>query len=127
MMGKTLDILESTEIDCKTEVQIGPVDRRGHRTQNSISYVYEGVILRFMMIFSALYPLTIVSIGTYKFQINVNTYGYIHLMESFDWLVKDDLSIELIKQTITLKSDLVSIKLITKLWEHQEKSVKNNR
>ena len=47
----------------QSNIIIGPCDRSGNKTNNSISYKYEGVIWRLMIMFSALYPNTIIHLN----------------------------------------------------------------
>ena len=108
-----LSYVRSRIIMAKGELQIGPVDRRGHRTQNGISYLCEGVIWRFIIALSALYPNVIISTTPYKFRINMAEYGYLHLLNCLDNLTK----VEKLQN-----NNFNEIKIVSKLWSHQEKT-----
>lgn len=97
------------------QVMIGPIDRRGKKTHNSISYQYEGVIWRIMIILESLYPRSIASKGRFIFHVNKDCVEYIHLIETLKALMKHE-NAKLIKK-------IPEIKCQTKLWEHQERSV----
>ena len=99
-----------------TEIIIGPIDRRGQKTQNSVSYQYEGVIWRLIIAFSALYPNVIKICSPYKFSLNKSLYGYTHLME-----ILNRLSIN--ENTFTYSKNKNIPVITTKLWDHQKKSV----
>jgi hypothetical protein len=94
-------------------LQIGPVDRSGNRTHNGISYIYEGIIWRFIICLSALYPDTIKPLSPYKFKIITSTCGYMHLINTLNNLCKINVQ-KITKSTPTLT---------TKLWNHQEQSI----
>lgn len=98
------------------EITIGPVDRRGQKTQNSVNYQYEGVIWRLLIVFSALYPNTIKIVTPYKFSLNRATYGYINLINTLN-----ELSIT--KNTFDYSQLKNNPIILSKLWEHQEKSI----
>ena len=99
----------------QSNIIIGPCDRSGNKTNNSISYKYEGVIWRLMIMFSALYPNTIIPNTSFNFTIDRSNYGYVHLMNSINNIIeynkKDD-----------VLSNKNAPKLITTLWDHQTKS-----
>lgn len=101
----------------REDVQVGPVDRHGHRTLNGISYLYEGVIWRYIVAFSALYPKVFQISGPYKFKINTKEFGYVHLMDSLNYIIDSKIN----KKKDEHCTDTI---LTTKLWEHQEKSIK---
>lgn len=95
------------------EVMIGPVDRKGKKTHNSISYLYEGVIWRIMIALESLYPRCIKTRTRFLFDINKDTDEYLHLSKSLVSLVKS-------KNIIKYMDDP---ECKTVLWEHQQKSV----
>lgn len=93
-------------------VQIGPVDRSGQKTHNSISYQYEGVLWRIMSAFVLLYPDVVKPISLHNFKINKSTYGYVHLIDSINKICADNKLIKYENIIIpVLKSDL---------WNHQK-------
>jgi len=97
------------------ELQVGPVDRTGNKTHNSISYLYEGVIWRLIVTMYMLYPNVFTPSSPYKFTINKNTYGYCHMLNTFT---------ELTKINNIVNSVNVSVpKITSKLWDHQKTSV----
>jgi len=100
------------------EINIGPVDRKGEKTLNSISYEYEGIIWRIMNMLAMLYPETIRISGTFKYIINKNTYGYQHLIDELQKL-------EITTNTGNANSKTIKKivpKIQTKLWDHQQSS-----
>jgi hypothetical protein len=95
-------------------ITVGPVDRHGDKTYNSIDYVYEGVLLRLLNLLCLLYPDCIISSGELVFRLNKRGIGYNHMIDSLKHLS--------FVSKIFKKENDTNIK--TKLWEHQEKSVK---
>ena len=96
-------------------ITIGPVDRTGHKTQNSINYQYEGIIWRMMICLSALYPDTIKMTSTYKFLLDKSTYGFFHLTNLLNKIAFENDNIVLTEKT--------KIICKTQLWDHQQRSV----
>lgn len=103
-------ILMSTE----SVITVGPCDRGGNKTNNSISYQYEGVIWRMLIVLSALYSYTLKANSLFNYTLDKSTYGYIHMMNMLNSLVLNT------KITNEFKND---ISLTTTLWDHQLKSV----
>lgn len=98
-------------------VEVGPVDSMGNKLQNSISYMFEGTIWRVFNLLSVIYQGTVInksSIKGAKFQINTSTPEYIDLINK----VKLLMARPSLKPNIKLKKSVV----ITKLWEHQQKT-----
>jgi len=104
-------------------VLIGPVDRMGNKTHNSISYKYEGVFIRILYVLGMLYPQCIHSTSNdCIFKVNVSGIGYKHMIKSLNDLIKssDELITrepKVIKLPITEIKNKVIIK--TTLWDHQ--------
>ncbi len=98
------------------EAQIGPVDGKGNKLHDSIDYLYEGTILRIFTLLSFLYPNVIVQKASLKYQINSEFPEYLDLIKKLEYL-----AFEIHDQKKTL-TKVKKIKLITKLWEHQEKT-----
>jgi superfamily II DNA or RNA helicase len=96
-----------------SEVMIGPVDRSGKKTHNSISYLYEGVIWRIVIVLESLYPRCIKTKTRFIFNINKDTEEYLHLNNALLSLTKSKNIIEY--------TDEPECKTV--LWEHQQKSV----
>jgi hypothetical protein len=96
-----------------TSLTIGPVDRNGNKTYNSIDYIYEGVHLRLFNLLSLLYPDCIFPSGELIFKLNKKGIGYSHMIESLY-----DLSF----LTKKFKKEN-NIMITTKIWEHQDKSI----
>lgn len=94
-------------------VGVGPVTRAGTKMQNAINYVYEGKSWAVFNLFCYLYPDAIRPHGATNFQINPNSYGYSHLVQS----IKDML---FQKRSIAYPSIPV---IKTQLWDHQQSSV----
>lgn len=101
-----------TRIVSNNHVCIGPVDRSGNKTQNSISYMYEGFCWRFMNMLSMIYPSVIKLSGNFKFNIQRNVCGYDNLIESLMYVPN-------------IKKNVVEFKpkITTKLWDHQQTAV----
>lgn len=98
------------------EIQIGPIDRAGNKTHNSISYKYEGLLWRLLNMLSMIYPDTISLVGEFKYKLNREALGYVHLISSIIKLSgcsnkknEDDGTTPL--PTVT-----------TKLWNHQRQT-----
>lgn len=94
-------------------IQIGPVSRSGNKMQNSINYYIEGKIWAVFNLLSYLYPDTIKPSGTLNFIVKKTTPGYVHLVETLE-------------QILFRETDMVGSvpKIKTKLWDHQQNSVK---
>ena len=95
------------------ELEIGPVDRMGNKTHNSISYRYEGVFWRFLNLLYMLYPAAFILKNNFKFELNICDPSYYNMMNvlhkcAFPFSVNYEL--------------LNTIEIKTKLWEHQEKT-----
>jgi hypothetical protein len=94
------------------EIQIGPIDRRGHKMQHSISPKYEGMIMRFINMLSMLYPRVIIPKTELKYKLIKNVPEYNHLIDNLKELT-----------TINNHKDKrrkIPIKIKTKLWNHQK-------
>ena len=89
---------------------IGPVDRSGDKTINSISYEYEGTLWRIMNLLAMLYPETINLSGTFKFAINKNTAGFNNILNIIQ------------TNDINKLTSKVSPSIETNLWDHQKAS-----
>lgn len=95
-------------------ITVGPCDRGGNKTNNSISYQYEGVIWRMLIVLSAIYPSALKSNSMFNYTLDKSTYGYSHMIEMLDSLVTNT--------NITNNFNL-SLKITTILWDHQMNSV----
>ncbi len=101
------------------EILIGPVDGQGNCLRDSINYLYEGTIWRIFNMFSMLYPKTILitnATKSLKFKINTMTPGYLALTRSINEMIT-------INNGNNKKNNSEKIKVITKLWDHQKKTV----
>ncbi|AYV81014.1 MAG: DEAD/SNF2-like helicase [Harvfovirus sp.] len=101
------------------EVHIGPIDGSGNKLQNAIDYLYEGTMWRIFNLLSMLYPNTVintVATKSLKFKINNNTSEYIDLVENLR-----KLSFGRAKNLDVGGPKKITI--LTKLWQHQEKTV----
>lgn len=87
---------------------IGPVDRSGDKTLNSISYEYEGTLWRIMNLLAMLYPETINLSGTFKFTINKNTSGFNNILK----IIQTNNTYE--------PTNKVTPSIETNLWDHQK-------
>lgn len=104
----------------KDEILIGPVDRQGKKLQNSISYLYEGIIWRIYNLLYLLYPRVLIITSDLRYKLNRNSPEYLHLYNLLLDLSKNKLSS--IKETPKIHLEIPNI--TTKLWEHQESTVK---
>lgn len=91
------------------EIYIGPIDRGGNKTHNSISYRYEGVIWRIMIVLSALFPNVIIHKSDNIFQFNKNE-QYLDLINDLNEIIKPKTN------NVVYNFDP---KINTKLWDHQ--------
>ena len=98
-----------TRIMSDSEVFIGPVDRSGDKTQNSISYKYEGICMRMMNMLAMLYP-QIIQISNFKYTIAKNVPGFTNLIDSLE------------THSATQPSTIIP-HIKTKLWDHQRNAV----
>lgn len=98
-------------------IEIGPVDRMGNKTHNSISYAFEGIFWRLMNVLYMLYPEAISLSGNFKYHIDTNVPSYNNMIS----MIKKQIHVNNFVDD-SYKND---IKIITKLWIHQEKSVKH--
>jgi hypothetical protein len=94
-------------------IVIGPVDRHGNKTYNSVDYTYEGVLLRLLNMLSVLYPNVIEPNSEFTFNLDKKSLGYDHLIHSLQELSYQKTDVKKEKDTV-IKS---------KLWDHQQKSV----
>jgi len=93
-------------------IMVGPVDRMGHKMQNSINYLLEGKLWAVFNLFYYLYPATFKPSGAVNFYVNKETFGYIHLIQTLERILFDN-------QVITGMVPTVK----TELWDHQKESV----
>lgn len=103
----------------ENEILIGPVDGQGYALRDSINYLYEGTIWRIFNMFSMLYSDTIIvtnAVKSLKFKINTNTPGYLSLTKSMNEMMR-------MKNNGKNEKDKDKIKIVTKLWDHQQKTV----
>lgn len=98
-------------------VEIGPVDRMGDKMQNSVSYSHEGIFWRLMNLLYMLYPETVTLIGEYRYGLNINTPSYINMIS----MIKQQINREISVKDVYMGNITVG----TKLWTHQEKTVKH--
>lgn len=121
-------------VDSTYTLKTGPCDRRGKKTQNSISYSYEGVIYRIFCFLEATYPRILRrrdknpknifdGNGLWRYGGTVNgrwvidrdSPEYLHLIKSIDTILQD--------QTERAEYTLKSVNTTSNLWEHQSKTV----
>jgi superfamily II DNA or RNA helicase len=102
--------------DGKFVLQTGPCDRTGHRTNNSISYKYEGTLYRLFILLEALYPFMLRRIReSMRWTVNKTVPEYRHMIESLKYLADNGQKYKYQDESI--------IKINTKLWEHQVKTI----
>jgi len=93
---------------------VGPCDRGGNKTHNSISYQYEGVMWRLLCVLSAIYPNTLKTNTMFNYTLNKSTFGYFHMIGMLN-------SLTLSTKKHTKFNNIVKLKTI--LWDHQKTSV----
>lgn len=99
------------------EIQIGPVDGGGNKLRDSISYLYEGTLLRMFNMLSMLYPYILIPKTALSFYINAKANGYSDLLDKLNELAFLNMNLKNINKNIPAKT-----KILTKLWNHQEKT-----
>lgn len=108
------------------DLTCGPCNRSGEKTEKSINYYYEGIVYRFLLTLSAIYPNVIYGNKLYKhshkymlrINLNKNTNEYNHLLFSLKQIL---FSYHKINNNITT----IKPTLKTNLWEHQQNTVTN--
>jgi hypothetical protein len=103
-----------TRISLSSDVEFGPVDRRGNKIQNAIDWIHEGTALRVMLALQVLYPKLIVSKNKYKFKIDTNNSSRTHLI----WSLKKILGLHVSEKSEVSNTQNITIK--SKLWDHQQ-------
>lgn len=93
--------------------EVGPVDRRGAKTHNSISYKYEGVFWRLLNLLYMLYPKALILKSDYKYELNMSDPSYYNMIKVIE---KNAFPNE-----IKYKFNNI-IKIKTTLWDHQQKT-----
>ena len=101
-------------------VNLGPVDRSGNKTQNAVSYRYEGVFIRLMCLMTLLYPRVVEYISDIKFRIRLDDPGALHLLESLRSMIGMQTTTP---TTATLNPQCETVTVKTTLWDHQKKTV----
>lgn len=113
-------ISDTNGVNGKYILTIGPCDRHGKKTNNSISYHFEGIIYRQICLLEALYPFALKRIGdSLRWKINKNVPEYYHMIDMIKELCNSRNVI--IKTHNNTKND-VEIKINTNLWDHQKKT-----
>lgn len=97
-------------------VSIGPIDRKGNRTEKSINLEYEGRLWYIFSYLSWLYPNAVRMAGTLKFTVNTSSPEYVLLIEGLrEMLYYNDVD--------TDEEQTVTPTITTELWTHQQSSV----
>jgi hypothetical protein len=114
-----LSRLYTSDIDGKDGcfvLNIGPCDRHGKKTNNSISYQFEGIMYRFFIMMETLYPFMMKRIKrSMSWSVNKMMSEYYHMLKSIKYMCSSNSN-----NSNNFEKD--SIKIITPLWEHQEKT-----
>jgi hypothetical protein len=95
-------------------IQVGPIDRSGNKTHNSISFEYEGVFWRLLNMLAMLYPRVLTLSSEYKYDVNVCP-EYFHMTNAVYDVVNRSRKISALTYP--------NVTITVKLWDHQEKSV----
>lgn len=98
------------------EVHVGPIDRSGNKTHNSISYQYEGVLWRILILLSSLYPTVLERKTDNVFHLYKRTDLYVEMISELERIIYKQQSIK-----INEYDDDIIIK--TTLWDHQRSTV----
>lgn len=97
-------------------LSVGPCDRHGKKTSNSIGYQFEGTLYRIFIMLSVLYPYTLKKRASMRWVVDKTRPEYQHMMQSINRLCFDN-STSSASDVEPYKDD---VKIITTLWEHQE-------
>jgi hypothetical protein len=101
-------------VNGKFTLVVGPCDRRGKKTTNSISYKFEGVIYRILSLMEMLYPFMMKRReDAMRWTVNKTSPEFYHMMESIGSLCKTNTKVDYFKNTV---------KITTPLWSHQERT-----
>lgn len=104
-------------VNGKFILPIGPCDRRGKKTSNSISYKFEGCIYRMICLLEMLYPFALKRKNdSMRWSVDKNIPEYYHMMNSIKELCK-------LNKSNKNKDQLIcndNVEIITPLWPHQE-------
>ena len=101
-------------INGKFSLSIGPCDRNGKKTNNSINYRYEGVMYRIYHLLEALYPFVLVKRGNMRWTVDKTVPEYYHMIKTIQSFIKSGQKYRYHKKNVLVK---------TILWEHQEKTI----
>lgn len=102
----------------KFTLSVGPCDRRGKKTNNSISYQFEGTLYRLFLMFEALYPFMMNKKSNLGWNVNKTLPEYYHMLNSIKSLCLVGGNAEQLEQFRQFRQ----VEIITPLWEHQEKT-----
>ena len=94
-------------------VYIGPVDRRGNKLHVAINYMYEGTMMRILLMLSMLYPRILKSASMFRFNLNTNYEEYQHMIDCLE---------KLAFRMGSIKENIGKIIIKTKLWDHQQRT-----
>jgi hypothetical protein len=98
-------------------ITISQVTRSGDKMDESVDYIYEGKILRFLNLIHYCYPNTLIPKGELKFFANKSNPSFYSLLRDLNYL--------LVKTETDTKTNIKykSIETKTKLWDHQKSTV----
>ena len=103
----------------KDEVLIGPVDLRGKKLQNSISYNHEGQIWRVLNLLSFIFPGTLLILSELKFKIERQSCLFPLLIDFLtNFSHEKHFPGDIFTQNNSRRPEI-----ITKLWDHQKNTI----
>jgi len=107
---------ETDNNENKFSIVIGPCDRRGKKTNNSISYKYEGLMFRLMVMFEMIYPQVLkrVSNSTQRWNCDKSNNGYLNMINNLRVLCRSNKIYDYVPNRIKIK---------TELWTHQRNTI----
>ena len=91
---------------------IGPVDRTGNKTQNSINYLLEGKLWCCFNFFCYLYPDSFQPAGALNFTVKKDSASFIYVVKTLEKLLRSEL----------YSGKYIIPKIKTQLYDHQKRS-----
>ena len=95
-------------------VIISQVSRTGDRVDNSLDYNYEGKYWKLLNLLHYCYPMALSPSGEMNYKLNTNHYHYYRMIADIN---------HILNMNNTMNNSTNNIKIKTKLWDHQMKTV----
>jgi hypothetical protein len=96
-------------------ITISQVNRMGNKLDESVDYLNEGNYLKILNLLHYCYPGALIIKGDLKFYANTSNSAYSQMINDINYLIRRKPSID---------TNLKLIKIKTKLWDHQNSTVK---